>query len=52
MEHHAMKWNTGVEVWSHIFSTSALGEGEWSVSCPGHFTTRQKIKLTIEQKAG
>jgi hypothetical protein len=27
-----------VDVKIHIFSTSALAGGEWSASCPGHFT--------------
>jgi hypothetical protein len=35
---HAMKAYTGVEVWLHPFSTSLLGGGEWSASCPGRFT--------------
>jgi hypothetical protein len=27
----------GVDVWIHVFLTSALVEGEWSTSSPGRF---------------
>jgi hypothetical protein len=30
----------GVDVKIHIFLMSALAGGEWSASCPGHFTPR------------
>jgi hypothetical protein len=33
-----MKTYGGVDVYSHIFLTSALVEGELSASCPDHFT--------------
>jgi hypothetical protein len=36
----------GVEVQLHAFLTSALGRGEWSVSCPGHFTPGLKALST------
>jgi hypothetical protein len=32
-----MKTNWGVEVYLHVFLTSAVGGGKWSASCPGHF---------------
>jgi hypothetical protein len=35
---YAMKAQVGVDVWIHIFLTSALAGGEWSASCPGRFT--------------
>jgi hypothetical protein len=33
-----MKAYGGVDVYIHIFLTSALGAGEWSASRPGRFT--------------
>jgi hypothetical protein len=36
-----MKVYGGVDVWIHIFLTSALAGGEWSVSRPGRFTPRE-----------
>jgi hypothetical protein len=33
-----MKAYVGVDLEIHIFLTSALAGGEWSVSRPGHFT--------------
>jgi hypothetical protein len=36
--HYAMKAYGGVDVWLHIFLTSALVGGEWSASHPGRFT--------------
>jgi len=40
-----MKTYWEVEVWRHAFLTSAL-DGEWSVSSPGHFTTRERATGT------
>jgi hypothetical protein len=37
---HAMPMCEGVEVWIHIFLTSAKDGGEWSASCPSRFTPR------------
>jgi len=34
-----MKMYGGVEVQLHTFLASALGGGEWSASCPSHFTS-------------
>jgi len=34
---HAMKTYGGVEAPLHVFLTLAL-DGEWSASCPGHFS--------------
>jgi hypothetical protein len=34
-----MKAYGGVDVWIHIFLTSALAGGKWSVSSPGCFTS-------------
>jgi hypothetical protein len=36
-----MKVYGGVEVYIHIFLTLALVGGEWSASCPCHFTPRE-----------
>jgi hypothetical protein len=41
-----MKVYEGVDVWIHIFLTSALAGGEWSVSCPGRFTPRESAPST------
>jgi len=32
MKHHAMKTYWAVEIWLHVFLTSALDGGEWSPS--------------------
>jgi hypothetical protein len=37
-----MKTYGGVDVYIHIFLTSALAVGEWSASRPGRFTPRGK----------
>jgi hypothetical protein len=44
-----MKAYGGVDVYSHIFLTSALVGGEWSASRPGRFTTGERARGT---KAG
>jgi hypothetical protein len=36
-----MKTHGGVKVELHIFLTLALDGGEWSASCPSHFTPRE-----------
>jgi hypothetical protein len=36
----------GVDVWIHIFLTSALAGGEWSVSRPGRFTPGERAPGT------
>jgi hypothetical protein len=33
-----MKAHGRVDVYTHIFLTSAIAGGEWSASCPGRFT--------------
>jgi hypothetical protein len=38
MKHYAVKAYGGVDVYIHIFLTSALAGGEWSASRPGRFT--------------
>jgi len=35
-----------MEVELHTFLTSALDEGEWSASCPGCFTPRERAPGT------
>jgi hypothetical protein len=37
-----MKAYGGVDVYSHIFLTLALAEGEWPSSHPGHFTSGER----------
>jgi hypothetical protein len=41
-----MKAYKGVDVWIHIFLTSALVGGEWSASRPGCFTPGERIPGT------
>jgi hypothetical protein len=41
-----MKAYGGVDVWIHIFLTSALAEGEWSDSRPGCFTPGERAPGT------
>jgi hypothetical protein len=37
-------WRVDVQI--HIFLTSTLVGGEWSDSCPGHFTLRERAVNT------
>jgi hypothetical protein len=41
-----MKAYGGVDVYSHIFLTSALAGGEWSASRPGCFTPKERAPGT------
>jgi hypothetical protein len=41
-----MKVYGGVDVYIHIFLTSALGGGEWSASRTGHFTPGERAPYT------
>jgi hypothetical protein len=41
-----MKAYGGVDVWIHIFLTSALAVGEWSASRPCRFTTGERAPGT------
>jgi hypothetical protein len=41
-----MKAYEGVDVYIHIFLTSALAGGEWSVSRPGRFTPGERAPGT------
>jgi hypothetical protein len=41
-----MKMCGGVEIYLHVFLTSALDGGEWSASRPGCFTPREKARDT------
>jgi hypothetical protein len=41
-----MKAYGGVDVYIHVFLTSALIGGEWSASRPGRFTPREKAPGT------
>jgi hypothetical protein len=41
-----MKTYGGVDVWIHVFLTSALVGGEWSASRPGRFTPGERAPGT------
>jgi hypothetical protein len=41
-----MKAYGGVDVYIHIFLTSALAEGEWSASRPGRFAPGERAPGT------
>jgi hypothetical protein len=41
-----MKAYGGVDIYSHIFLTSALVEGEWPASCTGRFTPGERTSGT------
>ena len=42
----------GVEIQNHSFLTSAVGEGEWSVSCPGHYTIGKEPRYPLKRRMG
>jgi hypothetical protein len=42
-----MKAYEEVDVYIHIFLTSALVGGEWSASHPGHFTPGERAPVTL-----
>jgi len=41
----------GVDVQIHSFLTSTLGQGEWTVSCPGPFITVDKPSVPTDMEA-
>jgi hypothetical protein len=43
---YAMKAYGGLEVYIHVFWTSALVRGEWSASRTGHFTSGKGVSGT------
>jgi hypothetical protein len=53
-----MEVDGGVDVWIHIFLTSALVGGEWSASHTSRFTSREKPPSThwiggwVDSRAG
>jgi hypothetical protein len=47
IKHYAMKVYGGVDVWIHIFLTSALVRGEWSTSRLGRFTPGIESPVSI-----
>jgi hypothetical protein len=53
-----MKTYGGVNVYTHVFLTSALVGGEWSASRPGRFTPGEKVPGThwiggwVDSRAG
>jgi hypothetical protein len=46
IKQYAMKAYGGVDVYTHVFLTSALVGVEWSASRPGRFTPREKAPGT------
>jgi hypothetical protein len=53
MKHHPVKTYLGVKVWLHdAFLTSAIDGGEWSASCPSHFTPEKIPWYSLDGKLG
>jgi hypothetical protein len=50
--HYDMKAYGGVDVYIHVFLTSALVGGEWSDSSSGRFTLGETAPVPIWQEAG
>jgi len=46
-KHHAVKAYGGMEVWLHVFLTSALDGDEWSASRPSRFTPGKEPPVPI-----
>jgi hypothetical protein len=46
-----MKAYAGVDVYIHIFLTSALDRCEWSASRPGRFTPGKELPVPIGNEA-
>jgi hypothetical protein len=46
IKHYAMKMFGGVDVWVHVFLTSALVGVQWSHSRPGGFTPGERVPGT------
>jgi hypothetical protein len=42
MKHYAIKTYGEMDVYPHVFLTSALAKGEWSTSRPGRFTPGER----------
>jgi hypothetical protein len=49
--YHAMKNYKGVEVYLHVFVTSALDGSEWSSSRVGRFTPTKETSVPNEYEA-
>jgi hypothetical protein len=47
MKHHATKAYGGVDVYTHVFLTTALVGGEWSASRNGRFTPGESAPGTL-----
>jgi hypothetical protein len=53
-----MKAYGGVDVWAHVFLSSALVGGEWSTSRPGRFTPGERplcthwVRVWVDPRAG
>jgi hypothetical protein len=47
-----MKTYGGVEVYVHVFLTSALVGGEWSASRPGRFTPGKGARYPLDRRLG
>jgi hypothetical protein len=46
IKHYTMKVYEGVDVWIHVFLTSALDGGDWSASRPGRFIPGERPPFT------
>jgi len=47
-----MKANGALGVQAHLFLILALDEGEWLISCPGHFTARKEPQYPLNMRLG
>jgi hypothetical protein len=53
IKHSVMKTYEGVEAWLHTLLSSALDEGEWSLSRPDRFTPRgMKPRYPWDERLG
>jgi hypothetical protein len=52
INHYVRKVYGGVDVYIHIFLTSALVGGEWSASRPGRFTPGKEPSVPIVKEVG
>jgi len=52
LQHTTRRHEAGLEVWLHSFLTSALDRGEWLTSCPGQFTSEDRVQYSLNRRLG